>query len=117
MVRADAVLVVSLAAVAGQTAAVAPGPACLGALGVGAVLGRRVGLGVWPAALVAFALAAWRAGDALERFEAERVRVRDALGAPARCAASGTVALSPTRSGESLAFVADVDALECDEHR
>ncbi len=115
--RADSVLVVSLAAVAGQTAAVAPLPACLGALGVGVVFGRRVTPGTWVLALALFAGAGWRAGRALDRFEAERVRVRDALGAPARCAARGRVVTSPTRSGESLGLVAEVDALECDERR
>jgi competence protein ComEC len=116
-VRADPVLVVALGAVAGQTAAVAPLPACLGALGASVLLGRRFRLGAWLLVLGAFMGAAWRAGHALEGFEAERVRVRDALGAPARCAARGHVLASPTRSGDSLSFVAELAELECEERR
>jgi competence protein ComEC len=116
-VRTDPVLVVALSAVAGQTAAVAPLPACLGALGVALVLGRRVRAAVWLAAFVVFAVGSWRAGRALGAFEDERVRVRDALGAPARCSASGRVVASPTRSGDSLALMAELDVLECEERR
>jgi competence protein ComEC len=116
-VRTDPVLIVALSAVAGQTAAVAPLPACLGALGVALVLGRRVLLAVWVAVLLVFAGGAWRATRALDAFENERVRVRDALGAPSRCAVSGRVVASPTRSGDSLALLAELDALDCEEHR
>ncbi len=114
-VRPDSALLVALVAVAGQTAAVAPVPSCLGALGVGAVLGRRVRLGTWLLAFGTFVAGGWRATSALERYEAERVRVRDALGAPARCAAKGAVIQSPTRSGDSLSFVAELAELECEE--
>ena len=113
--RVDPVLVVALATVAGQTAAVAPLPAILGLLGVGIVLGQRLGAGAWLVAASLFAAAAWRADRTIDGFEAERVRVRDALGAPARCAAKGSVVASPTRSGDSLSFVAQIDELECDD--
>jgi competence protein ComEC len=110
-------LLVALAAVAGQTAAVAPVPACLGGLGVAAVLGPRVRFWVFLVGLGVFAGSGWRASRGLERYEAERVRVRDALGAPSRCAAKGRVAESPTRSGESLSFIAELAELECEERR
>lgn len=117
VVRADPILVVSLAAVAGQTAVVAPGPAWLGALGVGALLGRRLGFFASFVAVGLFAGAGFRAGRAIDRFENERVRVRDALAAPSRCAVKGHVVASPTRSGDSLGFVADATELECDVRR
>jgi competence protein ComEC len=108
---------VSLAAVAGQTAAVTPLPACLGAAGVALVVGRRFRFALWVFLLGAFAGGAFRAGRALDAFEAERVRVRDALGAPVRCSAHGTVGSSPVRSGDALTFVADVETLECEGRR
>ncbi|HEX6272017.1 MAG TPA: DNA internalization-related competence protein ComEC/Rec2 [Polyangiaceae bacterium] len=115
--RTDPVLVVALSAVAGQAAAVAPLPACLGALGVALVLGRRARAAVWLAALVVFAVGSWRAGRALDAFETERVRVRDALAAPARCAVNGRVVASPTRTGDSLGLLAELHTLDCEERR
>jgi competence protein ComEC len=45
------------------------------------------------------------------------VRVRDALGAPSRCAAKGLVVASPTRSGDAIGFVAEVSELDCEVRR
>src|SRR5690348_5440122 len=112
--RIDAALVVALAVVGGQLAPVAPLPAVLGAVGVVLVVGSRVSRAVLGLALLGFALSAWRAQASLEAFEVERVRVRDALGPPARCAGSGVVRSSPVRSGDALAFVAEVAALDCE---
>jgi competence protein ComEC len=113
-VRLDPVLVVAVAVVGGQAAAVAPLPAACGALGVVLVLAPRLGRAVLVVACAAFVLSALRGSAALERFERERVRVRDALGPPARCSGAGVVASSPVRSGDSLAFVAELGTLECE---
>lgn len=115
--RLDPVLVVAIAVVGGQAAAVAPLPAACAALGVAVVLAPGVKRGALLLAFVAFALSALRAASTLSRFEDERVRVRDAIGAPARCSGAGVVTSSPARTGDSLAFVAELGTLDCEGHR
>lgn len=112
--RLDPVLVVALGVVGGQAAADAPLPAVCAALGVAVVLAPGLKRPVLLLALVAFALSAVRAQAALRRFEDERVRVRDAIGAPARCSGAGVVVASPMRTGDSLAFVAELGTLDCE---
>ncbi|HTQ03973.1 MAG TPA: DNA internalization-related competence protein ComEC/Rec2 [Polyangiaceae bacterium] len=112
--RLDPVLVVAAAVVGGQTAAVAPVPAACGALGVAVALAPGLTRKVLALALVAFVLSAGRAALTLRGFEDERVRVRDAIGAPARCSGAGAVVSSPVRTGASLAFVAELGTLDCE---
>ena len=112
--RVDAVLLVAAAAVGGQAAVLAPVPAACAALGVLVALGPGLRRGALLAALLVFALSAWRATFALSGFETERVRVRDAMGAPVRCSGAGVVVTSPTRTGDSLAFVARLGTLDCE---
>jgi len=112
--RLDAALVVAVAAVGGQLVPVAPLPVLGGALGVALLIGPRVSRSVLAGALLVGVLSAWRAQALLGRFEDERVRVRDAIGAPARCSGTGIVRGSPVRSGDALAFVAELDGLDCE---
>ena len=100
----------------GQVAPVAPLPALAAATGVLALLAgaRALPRRVLLAALVLFGLSAWRARASLERFEDERVRVRDAIGPPSRCAGRGVVVASPVRTGDAIAFVAELEGLDCE---
>jgi competence protein ComEC len=113
-VRLDGVLFVAVAAVAGQTAAIAPLPALCAAAGVLVLLAPALARRVVLLAILAFAGSAWRARAALERFEVERVRVRDAIGAPSRCSGEGVVVSSPTQSGDAQSFVAELGTLDCE---
>jgi competence protein ComEC len=113
-VRIDLVLLFAVALVAGQTAAREPLAAWSAAVGVVVVLTRFVRWPLLGCALVLFAFGSWRAAQTLERFEVERVRVRDALGPPARCAGTGRVVSSPVSSGDALGFVAELGDLDCD---
>jgi competence protein ComEC len=114
-VRVDAVIVVAAAAVGGQAAAVAPLPAACAAVGIAVALAARIRRSVLAWGLVVLTLSAVRARLALEHFEGERVRVRDAIGAPARCSGSGRVVSSPVRTGDALVFVAELGALDCED--
>jgi competence protein ComEC len=116
-VRVDTVLILAAAAVGGQLAALARLPAWCTALGVVWLLRRSAPAWVLVAGIGVFGLASLRATAALERFEVERVRVRDALGPPARCAGAGSVITSPTWGGDALAFVAELSELDCDGRR
>jgi competence protein ComEC len=113
-VRVDSALIVAVAAVGGQLVPVAPLPTLAGALGVALLLGRHVPRVVLALALLVGALSGLRANASLAEFENERVRVRDAIGIPARCSGSGVVRTSPTRSGDALAFVAELGELDCE---
>jgi competence protein ComEC len=116
-VRFDPVLVVAAAAVGGQTAAVAPLPALCAAVAVLVVFAPNLGRKSLAVAVLVFLGSAWRATQALERFEDERVRVRDAIGAPARCSGTGIVVSSPVQSGDALTFVAELGTLDCEGRR
>jgi competence protein ComEC len=108
-------LLTALGLLGGQLAAVSPWPVVASAAGVALCWARRAHP-VLLAAAVGVALASalvTRAG--LARFDDERVRVRDALGPPARCAGAGIVLSSPVRSGDRLSFTARFDALDCEE--
>jgi competence protein ComEC len=111
----DGVLLVSLAAVAGQAGPVAPGAVACGVLGVALCVARHVRLSLLALALLVAGLSALRAARAVERFDAERVRVRDALGPPARCAGTGQILASPMKLGDSFAVVAELEALDCED--
>jgi competence protein ComEC len=116
-VRLDPLLVVAAAAVGGQAAAVAPLPAVGAAVGVAAVLAPGLRRRVLLSALVVFALFAARAAWSLRHFEDERVRIRDAIAVPSRCSGLGVVVSSPARTGDALAFVAELDTLDCEGRR
>ena len=117
--RVDVGLVLAAAAVGGQFAAVAPAPAVGAAVAVIALLAvtRAASPLVLGVALLLFAGSAWRAEHALGAFEEERIRVRDALGPPSRCAGAGTVLSSPVKNGDALAFVAELAELDCEGRR
>lgn len=115
--QADAFLLLALGLLGGQLAATSPWAVGVAALGIAACVvrcARPVVLGGALAVLVGSALVT-RA--ALGRFDDERVRVRDALGPPARCAGAGVVRTSPVRSGARLSFTAAFGGLDCDGRR
>jgi competence protein ComEC len=116
-VRADALLLVSLGLLGGQLAAVSPWPVAAAAVGILSCWWRRSPPALLFVAVVAAVVSALVTRVSLARFDDERVRVRDALGPPARCAGAGVVMTSPTRSGDRLSYVARFDALDCDERR
>lgn len=61
-----------------------------------------------------FAVGALRAHLAVSEFEATRMAFRDALGAPARCAAHARVVASPVWQGDSLRFRAELTRMDCE---
>ncbi|HEY3500378.1 MAG TPA: DNA internalization-related competence protein ComEC/Rec2 [Polyangiaceae bacterium] len=110
----DTILCLALAAVSGQVVAMAPLPATLALFAVLLLLVPFVPWRALVVCVVVFGLSGIRAQGALEAFEVERVRVRDALGPPERCAGSGRVVVSPVWGGDALAFVAEMGTLDCD---
>jgi competence protein ComEC len=117
--RVDPALVLAAAVVGGQVVPIAPAPALAAASGVLALLGvaRALPRALLLASLVLFGLSAWRARATLEHFEDERIRVRDAVGPPSRCAGQGVVVASPVRTGDAMAFVAELEGLDCEGRR
>ncbi len=111
----DRVLLAALALVGGQFVPLSPGPAAAGFLAVAWLFGRAVPWRVWLALGGAFAFSAARAELTLTAFDDERVRARDAIAAPSRCAGTGVVRTSPVVRGDSPSFVADFEGFECDE--
>jgi hypothetical protein len=113
----DLVLLGALALVGGQLAPLAPEAALGGFAGVALVWGRDAG----PRALLVlaclFAFSAARAELTLRRFDDARIRARDAIAAPSRCAGEGVVRTSPVVRGGSPSFIADFDGFECDERK
>ncbi|MFZ5895813.1 MAG: DNA internalization-related competence protein ComEC/Rec2 [Myxococcota bacterium] len=110
----DPVLCVALALCAGSTLVVAPGAALLSFAGIALVLRRRLRKAVVCSVLVALALGGVRAASSIAHFDGARRAARDALGAPARCALSGSVVSSPTWVGGRASYVLDVQRAECD---
>lgn len=78
------------------------------------ILGRCVGGKALAIAGLLLALGWYRADAVLTDFERTRVRVRDALGEPQRCALVGTVVSSPTAKGETLVFTARLTRVDCE---
>ncbi|MGE5785399.1 MAG: ComEC/Rec2 family competence protein, partial [Myxococcales bacterium] len=79
-----------------------------------AFLHRRIHVAARLLALLVAALCGVRASGALNEFGAERYRVRQSLGASARCAGEGTVAQSPNLRDGSFVAVIDATRLDCD---
>jgi competence protein ComEC len=115
--RADPVLLLSLAVLAGPLIVLQPLAAVGGAAGVLLVAGRSARPWILAAAVAALGASAARGRAALEAYEARRIAVRDALGPPARCAGEGTVIASPTWRGDAASSFAEFDELDCDERR
>jgi competence protein ComEC len=113
----DRVLLAALALVAGQLAPLAPQAALAGFLGVAWLFRRALPWAVLVLLGGAFACSAARAELVLSAFDDERIRVRDAISAPSRCAGTGVVRSSPVVRGGSPSFIADFEGLECDERR
>ncbi|MBK7578635.1 MAG: DNA internalization-related competence protein ComEC/Rec2 [Myxococcales bacterium] len=112
--RVDPLLAVALALAAGPLAVVAPGPSALGFLGVFALSFGRFRPGVLALAVAALLAGAFNAHFALERWRGAWLDARAAVNEPLRCAATATVRSSPTRRGDAMSFIAELDALECE---
>jgi len=110
----DPVLLVALALCAGSTFVVAPFAASLSYLGIGWLLWRRVGWALRLSLVFGLLLGALRAGSSIAGFDVERRAARDALGPPARCALTGTIASSPSWVGGRAAYVLLVKRADCD---
>ena len=93
--RADSVLLLATAAMAGPLVLIEPVAFWVAAALSVCVLVRMARPLVVIAAVLLIALAAVRGAHALDRYEAERVSVRDAIGVPSRCAAQARVVASP----------------------
>jgi competence protein ComEC len=116
-VRIDAVLLVAAALLFGGCGALFPLPVALVAIAVTALVGPRIGLVALLCVLAGAGLGAYRAGQALGAFEAERIWARDALGPPSRCVARARVAHSPVSVGGATSFIADLRAVDCEGRR
>lgn len=116
-VTVDRVLLAALALLGGQFVPLSLGAALAGFLAVAWLFGRALPWRVWLALAGAFAFSAARAEHTLTAFDGERVRVRDAIAVPSRCAGTGVVRTSPVVRGGSPSFVADFDGFECDERQ
>lgn len=88
-----------------------------GFAGVVLVWGRAIPRPALLCLLCLFAFSATRAHRTLRAFDDERVRARDAIAAPSRCAGEGVVRTSPVVRGGSPSFIADFESLECDERK
>lgn len=114
--RLDTALLCALAAMTGSLATVAPWCVSLSSLFGLCLLWRSLSRStiVWVGLLLAIG---WgRAEYAIVSFENERIRVRDALHEPSRCALRGRVMSSPTTRGTGItgtalwtAWLTDVD--------
>lgn len=112
--RIDVVLVLSCAAALGGLVVAAPLPALLfGACAV-VLLGRAMPLWAVIAAVLVFALSAYRAVSVVPAFERELFAVRARLGPPRRCSGAGVVETSPALRGGALAYVVQFDSVECE---
>lgn len=111
----DALLLASLALVAGGTFALAPWPAGIGFVLAALLLGRPLGArGVLVCAAL-FGLGAWRGAERLEDYDRARFAWRDAAGHPRRCAFTARVASSPVVARGTVSFLADVSSADCEE--
>ncbi len=117
--RLDPLLPVAAAALCGSAATAAPLAAAAAALGLAIVLGGRghVSWRILVVAMVAGLVTAGRASWRVERYEAARIAARDALGPPARCAATARVRRSPVWRDGTAVFVADLSEVDCDGRR
>jgi competence protein ComEC len=113
-VRVDPVLVVAGAAVLGGLAIAAPLAVSCTVVGLGAVLASRLSWRVLAVAVVVLVGSAARAALVVPGFEAELGRVREALGAPRRCAGIAHIATSPAWRADSLGYVARFESLNCE---
>jgi len=114
-VGVDALLMASLALMAGGTFALSPGPAGAGFLLAALLLWRPLGARRVLGCAALFALGAWRASDRLDDYDRLRFAWRDAIGHPRRCAFEARVASSPVVAHGSVSFLADVSSAECED--
>ncbi|MBN2192756.1 MAG: DNA internalization-related competence protein ComEC/Rec2 [Polyangiaceae bacterium] len=105
----------AVAALVGSAALASPVAAFVAAVGL-AVLAARAGVGIRILGLAALAglVTAGRARHVVDRFENDRITVRDALGAPARCGAEAQVRTSPVWRDGTAVFTADLSAIDCE---
>ncbi len=107
-------LSISLAALLGGAATVAPGPVAV--VGMAAFWCLRSRLSAWAlAALVAaLSVGAVRARCAVQDYESRRATAHAELGVPSRCAGRGEVVRSPTLGRGLIAYVAAFERLDCE---
>ncbi|HEY3255734.1 MAG TPA: ComEC/Rec2 family competence protein, partial [Polyangiaceae bacterium] len=115
--RVDGVLLSAVAAVAGGVCAVYPGPTLLCLSCAVLLLRAQVGWRTGVAALLCFALSAARGAWQVQRFEATRIQLRDAIGPPSRCDLHAIVAASPVWSDGTASFVAEVTQADCESRQ
>jgi competence protein ComEC len=113
-VSPSAVLVVGLALLAGSLAAASPLPVFLACVPILVRLAWRREGSLVVVALGCLVLGRVRASLAVDEFEARRVAVRDAVGAPARCAGDGVIAASPTLVRNAVQFQVEFERLDCE---
>lgn len=110
----DRILWLSLAALAGALTVVAPGAAWVAAILAALLVGRASGSRLALLSLVVFGLSAWRGQQAVSEYEVHWMAARIELSEPMRCASKARVVSSPTRVGDALGWVAELEDAECE---
>jgi competence protein ComEC len=113
----DPMLLLGAALAGGALCAVLPGPSLFAVAGLLWLLRRRARPVVLGLAVLALGAGAWRARDAIARFESERARARIELGPPQRCAVWGSVETQPIESDGKPRFVVLVARADCETGR
>lgn len=107
----------SLTALGGALSVVAPGAAWVAAGVATLLVGRKHGARLAVLSLAVFAFSAWRGHEAVARYELRWTAARVELSEPMRCAARARVVSSPTRGGDMLGWVAELETAECENRR
>jgi competence protein ComEC len=102
----DVCILAGLALQAGAILPISPWAAAASAVVSLALLWRRLSRALRTLVIASLVVGAVRAEAAVARFDSERARVREALGGPARCSATATVASSPVLMHPSNASLA-----------
>jgi competence protein ComEC len=110
----DRILWLSLALLGGALTVVAPGAAWVAAAIAALLVGHAHGVRLAILSLAVFGLSAWRGQHAVAEYELRWMATRFELSEPMRCAAKARVVSSPTRVGDSLGWIAELEAAECE---
>ncbi len=112
--RLDALWLIAVFALLGQTSVVAPVPVLVGA-GLGlCVLARVLSRRALLVALALFVVCGWRAHTTLFEFENARATARDRIAGVRRCALEGTIETSPAQIHDALRYVLRVENGDCE---